>query len=480
MQSRTSKRANAVTGTIPSAHPYMANSVPGIKEQMLKAIGARSIEDLFEQIPRDHRLKRPLDLPEAIRSESALRRHLLDTIRKNGSCEENLSFLGGGCWQHYVPAICDEIAQRSEFLTPVWGTPSSDHGRNQAWFEFSSQIGELVGMDFVGLPVYSWGCAAGHAIRMASRITGRREVLIPRSIDPERLAVIRSYCEPSEMASHIVIALVDFDPRTGRIDLADLKSKISLRTAAVSIDSPNYLGIIESEAADVAAIARKNGAETIIGVDPISLGVLAAPADYGADIVVGTTQPLGIHMNCGGGAGGFIATRDDEKYAREYPTLLISITDTVKSGEYGFGLSLAHQTSYGLREKGKDWTGNSVYLWAIANAVYMALMGPEGFREIGEAIIQRSHYAAALLARIPGVRVLFPSGFFKEFVVNFDGTGKPVSAINAALRAQKIFGGGTLSKHFPALGESALYCVTEIHTKDDVERLADALRRAVR
>src|SRR5262249_30710102 len=148
------------------AHPYMANSVPGIKQQMLAAIGAESIEALFEQIPRDHRLKRPLDLPRAIRSESALRRHLLTALSKNETCEENVSFLGGGCWQHHVPAICDEIAQRSESLTPVWGTPSSDQGRNQAWFEFASQIGELVGMEFVGLPVYSWGCAGGHAIRM--------------------------------------------------------------------------------------------------------------------------------------------------------------------------------------------------------------------------------------------------------------------------------------------------------------------------
>ncbi|MFO0995875.1 MAG: aminomethyl-transferring glycine dehydrogenase subunit GcvPA [Alphaproteobacteria bacterium] len=458
----------------------MPNAVESIKQEMLKSIGARSIDELFEQIPKDHRLKRPLDLPSAIRSEASLRRHLIDTLAKNENCEENLSFLGGGCWQHYVPAICDEIAGRSEFLTPVWGTPSSDHGRNQAWFEFSSQIGELVGLEFVGLPVYSWGCAGGHAIRMAARLTGRREVLIPRSIDPERLAVIRSYCEPPEMASHVAITLVDLDAKTGRVDLGDLKRKISPRTAAVYIDSPNYLGVIESEAAEAAAMARTAGAETIIGVDPISLGVLAPPADYGADIVVGTTQPLGIHMNCGGGVGGFIATRDEEKYAREYPTLLISITETVKEGEVGFGLSLAHQTSYGLREKGKDWTGNSVYLWAVANAVYMALMGPEGFRELGELIVQRSHYAAALIAKIPGVRLAFPSGFFKEFVVNFDGTGKTVAAINATLREHKIFGGRGLSKHFPTLGESALYCVTEVHTKDDLERLADALGRAVR
>ena len=225
-------------------------------------------------------------------------------------------------------------------------------------------------------------------------------------------------------------------------------------------------------------MARAAGAETIVGVDPISLGILAPPAEYGADIVVGTTQPLGVHMNCGGGVCGFIASRDEVRYAREYPTLLLSITDTATPGEFGFGMSLMHQSSYGSREKGKDWTGNSTYLWAIANAVYMALMGPEGFREIGELIIQRAHYAARRLAEIDGVRIRFPAGFFKEFVVDFGGTGRSVKDINKALLARGIFGGKDLSADFPALGQSALYCVTEIHTQADIDRLAAALQEA--
>ena len=462
-----------------TTHPYMANSIGEIKRQMLAESGAGSIAELFDQIPADHRMKTALNLPKAIRSEGELRRHLLQTISKNRSCEDNLSFLGGGCWQHYVPAICDEIAGRSEFLTSVWGTPSSDHGRNQAWFEFCSQIGELVKCDLVGLPVYSWGCAAGHAIRMAARITGRHEVLIPRSIDPERLSVIRNYCEPPEMASSIAVTLVDYDPITGLVKLDDLRAKLSASTAAIYFDTPGYLGTIETQGARIAALARAVGAETIVGVDPISLGILAAPTDYGADIVVGTTQPLGIHMNCGGGVGGFIATRDEERYAREYPTLLISIADTIKEGERGFGLSLAHQSSYGLRDKGKDWTGNSVYLWAIANAVYMSLMGPEGFRELGHLIVQRSHYAAQLLGRIDGVRIIFPSGFFKEFVVNFDDSGMTVHQIAKALRERGIFCGGDLSRDFPELGQSALFCVTEMHGKDDIDRLAGALREVL-
>ncbi|PDQ19743.1 aminomethyl-transferring glycine dehydrogenase [Mesorhizobium sanjuanii] len=453
----------------------MANSVPAIKQEMLDAIGAPSIEALFEQIPADHRMTRELALPPALRSEAELRRHLLAILRKNEDCETNLSFLGGGCWQHHVPAICDEIAGRSEFLTPVWGTPSSDHGRNQAWFEFTSQLGELLDMEIVGLPVYSWGCAAGHAIRMASRLTARHEVIVPRIIDPERLSVIRNYCEPQEMPSHIAVAEIGFDASTGLLDLAELEAKLSSRTAAVYIETPNYLGVIETQAGEVAALAHRAGAEFIVGVDPISLGVLAPPADFGADIVVGTTQPLGVHMNCGGGTGGFIASRDEERYAREYPSLLVSIAETVQPAEHAFGLSLLHQSSYGSREHGKDWTGNSVYLWAISNAVYMSLMGPEGFREVGELIIQQAHYAAKVLAEVPGVDIVFPGGFFKEFVVRFDASGKTVRDVNRALRERGIFGGHDLSAAFPALGQSALYAVTEVHSRSDIDRLAASL-----
>lgn len=462
-----------------SAHPWMANSLADIKQAMLREIGAKSVDELFKQIPASHRTKTPLKLPKQLKSEAELKRHLVGTLARNGHCEQYLSFLGAGCWQHHVPAVVDEIVGRAEFLTPVWGSPQSDHGRNQAWFEYASQIGELLNMEVVQLPVYSWGCAVGHAIRMASRLTGRHQVLVPRLIDPERLSVIRNYCEPTEMSRHIEVVTVGHDRETGGLDLRDLKTKISHRTAAVYVESPSYLGQIEAHGAEIARIARAHGVETIVGADPISLGVLKPPADYGADISVGPTQPLGVHMNCGGGVGGYIASRDEEAYIRQYNGFLISITGTTQPGEYGFSLSCAHQTSYGMREEGRDWTGNSVYLWAIANAVYMSLLGPRGFQEVGELILQQAHYAARAIARIKGVRIIFPKGFFKEFVVNFDGTGKTVARINKALTKRGIFGGKDLSKEFPEFGQSALYCVTEIHTKDDIDRLVSALKEIV-
>jgi len=458
----------------------MANSGSNIKEEMLAVTGAATTEELFEQIPNEHRRKQPLDLPPSLRSETELRRHLVSTLKKNKDAEQYLSFLGAGCWQHHVPAVVDEIVGRTEFLTPVWGSPQSDHGRNQTWFEFNSQLGELLNAEVVQLPVYSWGCAIGHAIRMASRITGRREVLVPHHFDPERLSVVQSYCEPPDMQDHIKIVHIAADPKTGGMNLADLKAQLSENTAAVYFEQPGYLGAIDPQAAKIAALARKQGAETIVGVDPISLGILKAPADYGADIIVGPTQPLGVHMNCGGGVGGFMASRDDEKYVREFNGFLVSIAETQKPGEFGFGLASAHQTSYGMREDGKDWTGNSVYLWAIANAVYMSLLGPEGFREIGELIISRCNYAANVLSQIKGVQVATAGSFFKEFAVNFDGTGKTVAQINKKLRKKhQIFGGKDLSGELPELGQRSLYCVTEVHTQEDIDRLGKAIREVV-
>ncbi len=438
---------------------------------MLAEIGAGSIDELFEQIPSDHRLQRPLELPRQLASESELRRHLADLLNRNGTCEENLSFLGAGCWPHHVPAVVDEIVGRSEFLTPVWGSPQSDHGRNQAWFEFNSQLGELLEMDVVQLPVYSWGCAAGHAIRMASRITGRHQVIVPRWSDPERQAVIRTYCEPREMARHIEVVEVAHDPqdRTDRPQGSE-EEALARRPPPSTSKAPPISASSRPAARRSRALAHAVGAEVIVGADPLSLGILRPPADYGADIVVGPTQPLGVHMNAGGGVGGFIASRDEEKYVREMNGFLVSITETLKPGQYGFALASSHQTSYGMREKGKDWTGNSVYLWAIAAAVYMSLLGPQGFPRN-----RRPHHLAQQLcgeaARpIKGVKVPF-GGFFKEFVVDFSGSGRTVCRINDALRQ----GTGSLAaRTSPAKLRCALsrqtprsICVTEVHTQDD-------------
>lgn len=460
-------------------HPFIPNSPPDIKGAMLRDIGVSDIEELYGEIPEKLRLNRKLQLPKPFLAEYELKKHVASILSKNKTCDENLCFLGGGCWLHYVPAVCDEINQRSEFLTNYIGNGYSDFGKLQAFFEFQSQLGELIGMDVVGRPTYSWGKAAGNAVRMASRITGRNEVVIAKTVGPERLATIRTFCGAAIMSRQIDVKLIDYDPGTGLIDLDDLRKKISSKTAAVYIENPSYLGLIESQGEEVSEITHAHGAVSIVGVDPISLGVMAPPAEYGADIVVGTAQPLGIHMNCGGGVIGFIASRDEEKYVSEYPTFLVSITETAEEGQYGFGLSTYERTSFALREKAKDWEGTSVGLWTVTAAVYMALMGPNGFREIGESIIQKSHYAAKRISEIKGVRVFFQSNFFKEFVVNFDETSKTVGEINKALLPYHIFGGKDISKEFPELGNSSLYCVTEVHSQEEIDKLTTVLREVL-
>ena len=238
-----------------TSHPWMANSVATIKADMLAKIGAASIADLFHQIPEDHRTRHALDLPAAIRSEAALKRHLRVIAAKNRSCETNLSFLGGGIWQHHVPAVCDELVRRQEWLTSVFGSPESDHGRNQAWFEFCSQLGELLDMDLVGMPVYSWGCAAGHAIRMAARLTGRSKVIIAGPVSPERLSVIRTYCASAIDSRAIDVVVCDTKSSTGLADIDALRELVDEVTCAVYLENPNYHGLFEVNASEIGAIA---------------------------------------------------------------------------------------------------------------------------------------------------------------------------------------------------------------------------------
>jgi len=459
----------------PTVYPYIPNSVFTVKNQMLKEVGAKSVEDFFEDVPEKLRLKKKMDLPEPLLSEYSMRRYIEGILSKNKTCQEYLNFLGAGCWQHYVPAVCDEVNQRGEFLTAYAGEPYDDHGRFHALFEYASMMGELLNMDIVNVPTYDWLQAAATSICMASRITSRHEVLVSRTISADLLSKIRDYCKPD-----VEVKLLDYDSETGQLDLNSLETEISSKTAAVYFENPSYLGLIEAHGDEISKIAHDHGSICIVGVDPISLGILAPPVEYGADIVCGDIQPLGMHMQFGGGHAGFIATRDEEKYVAEYPSRLFGIAPTSVEGEYGFGDVFYGRTSFALREKGKEFIGTATALWGITAGVYLALMGPQGMQEIGEEVMQRSHYAMLRLSKINGVEApVFQSTHFKEFVVNFEDTGKTVAEINKALLRHKIFGGKDLTKEFPELENSALYCVTEVHTKDDIDRLASALKEVV-
>lgn len=455
------------------AHPYIPNTVPEVRDAMLKEIGLTSMDQLHDAIPDSLKLDREMNIPAAM-NEYELRRHIEGLLAKNKHGADYLNFLGAGCWQHFIPAVCDEINQRSEFVTAYAGEPYEDHGRFQALFEYQSLLAELVDMDVVNVPTFDWAQAASTAIRMAGRVTGRKTALMPRSVDPDKAAIIRNYCMPV-----MDIQYIEIDPATGKLDVDDLRGKLSGDVAAVYFENPGYLGIIEDQGAAISALAHEAGAVSVVGVDPISLGVLEPPARYGADIVCGDLQPLGMHMNYGGGQAGFIATRDEEKFVMEYPSRLFGIVPTEVEGEYGFGDVAYERTSFALREKGKESVGTQTALWGITAGVYLALLGPAGMQEVGSTIMQKSGYAAKRLAEIPGVSLRFESAFFKEFVVDFNKTGLTVAEINRHLMDEGIFGGKDLSAGYPAWGQCALYCVTEIHTQADVDRLAAALRSIV-
>ena len=449
-------------------YPYIPNSNEAVRKEMLDFIGAKSVEDIYSFIPDEVRMKKPLDIPAPFTTEQELSKHMNSILAEDSTCEENISFLGAGCYDHYVPAICDEINGRSEFLTAYSGDTYADHGKCQAFFEFSSMMGELLDLDVVSFPTYDGGQAASTALMMSRRINGRSKALVPENMNPNLLSQMTCYCEGMQLIG--VKA-----KENGQLDLEDLKAKLDSDVAAVFIQNPCFLGFFEEQGKEIGELAHAAGAEYVVYADPSSLGITEPPADYGADISCGEIQPLGIHMSFGAGLGGYLATRQEEKYVMNYPHHLHNIFKNSK-GQFGYSRALPERTSYYVRDKGVEYLGTCVGLWTVTAAVYLALMGPEGMRELGENILYKSNYAQKKLAGLKGVTMPYAgSHSFMEFVLNFDGTGKTVAEINKALLAKHIFGGYDLSREMPQLGQSMLVCVTEKTALSDIDKLADAL-----
>jgi glycine cleavage system P protein (glycine dehydrogenase) subunit 1 len=458
-------------------YPYIPNSVAETRKEMLEKTGVKDLEELYVEIPERLRFKRQLDLPEALLSEVELRRHVRGILSKNKSCEDFLNFLGAGCYQHHIPAVVDTIVNRGEFLTAYYGSNYSDMGRFQVMFEYVSMLMDLVGMEVAGYPMYDAASSAGTSARMCARVTGRSEILVPETVSRLRMKVIENYCRNSEVTE---LNAISCHPETGLVDLGDVRKKLTQGTAGIYIENPSYLGVIETQGQEIADLAHANGSLLVVEVNPMSLGVIAPPGHYGADIVCGDTQPLGVHMNYGGGVCGFVAVRNVEEHIAELPPLMTSIADLEEGQGFGFNLfAWGERLSYAAREHAKEYTGTATALWSTANAVYMALMGPQGMRDMGETILQKSHYAKKLISGIPRLKTPLRSAHFNEFVVNFDDTGKTVRQINRALLEHRIFGGKDLSVEFPRLGQSALYCVSEIHTAEDIRRLVRALKEVL-
>jgi len=459
-------------------YPYIPNSSPKIKQEMMREAGVESIEEFYADVPKEYRLKNSLNLPTKTMSEYEVKRHIEALLSRNRTISDMSVFLGAGCWPHYVPALVKEIVQRSELLTSYTPyQPEISQGMLQALFEYQSMICSLVDMDVANCSMYDWASALGEAARMAARVDSRNEILVPTIIGPERLATLKAYTEPAG----ILVKKVEYDVEKGELSLEDLKRKLSDKTAAVYVENPSYLGFIETQTEEISQEAHSHAALFIVGIDPTSLGVLKPPGEYGADIVVGEAQPLGNAMNFGGPLLGIMACREDIRLIRQMPGRIVGMTTTQMGGQNGFCMALQTREQHIRRERATSNICTNESLCAVASAVYMALLGPEGLQELGETVMYKAHYAMKLLSGLEGIKTpIFESTHFKEFTVNFDKVGMSVDQINKKLLKHHIQGGKNISEDFPELGQTALYCTTEIHSKQEIDQLAAALERILK
>lgn len=444
-------------------HPYIPNASPAARQEMLTEVGARSVEDFYADIPPHLRLDAPLKLPAPLRSEAELAAHLDELLSRNTAVRAGRSFLGDGCYRHHVPAVVDEIVNRGEFLTAYAGEPYEDHGRFQALWEYQSLMAELLDVEVVNVPAYDGYQAAATALRMAGRATGRRRLLIVGAVPVSRLSRIRDYVR----GAHDLV-LVPADPAAVRAELA------SDGFAALYAGATDATGRIEERLPEFVELAHAEGALAVVDVNPLSLGVLAPPASYRADLTCGDLQPLGIHPSFGGGHAGFIGSQDDPRLVGEYPSRLFGLVPTEVPGEYGFGDVAYERTSFALREGGKEWVGTAAALHAVAAAVYLSLMGPHGMREIGETVLANTAYARRRLGELSGIDLPDPAAVhFADFTVRYTGE-RGAAEVSAALLARGIHGGSPIGER------EGRYCVTELHTKADIDDLAAALEEIVK
>ncbi|OGD55458.1 glycine dehydrogenase (aminomethyl-transferring) [Candidatus Bathyarchaeota archaeon RBG_13_52_12] len=454
------------------AHPYLPNSVPKIKRKMMDEIGVKSIDDLYVNIPEKLRFKGELQVPGPY-TEQEVKKLVSATLEKSThlKCPP---FLGGGVWPHYVPSVVDEVVRRAEFLTSYTPyQPEISQGILQAIFEYQSLICELVEMAVANASMYDWSSALGEAALLAKRLNHRDVILVPSYISPSRLAVLKTYTSPTGMR----VEKVNYDSTTGMMDLEDLKVKAGEKTAAVYVETPSYLGFSEENVDAIGEIAHENKALYIAGVDPISLGVLKAPGSYDVDVVVGEGQPLGNHMSYGGPLLGIFACNHDNAIIRQMPGRIIGITETIADKRRAYVMTLQTREQHIRREKATSNICSNQALCSVASAVYLSLLGPNGLRDLAETCTSKANYSMHRINDLPGVKApIFNAYHFKEFTVKYEK--KKASEVNKVLLAHGYQGGKPLKPDFPELGESALFCVTEMHTKEDIDGLVTALKEA--
>jgi len=432
---------------------YLPKS-PGDREEILKAIGVGSVEELFAPIPAEYRLSRDLKIPRQM-AESEIVDYFRQRSRENG--EGYTSFLGAGAYSHYRPVVIDSLISRGEFLTAY--TPYQaeiSQGTLQSIFEFQTMICELTGMEVANASMYDGSTAAAEAVMMAVRLTGRRGVVVAGSLHPEYREVLATYATHQGMP----LSVTGFGD-DGRLKLAELEKAITPETACVLIQSPNFFGTIEDVAA-VAAIAHKHGAMLVVSIaEAVSLGIVEPPRE--ADVIAMEAQSFGVPLGFGGPHCGVIATR--EKFVRQMPGRLAGQT-VDKQGRRGFVLTLATREQHIRREKATSNICTNQALVALMVNIFMTVYGKVGLQELARHNLAKAAYAAGQFAKHG--KILFSGApRFNEFVVEM---AEDVQQINRRLLRNKIVGGLALKKFYPELGNAALWCCTELTTRTAIDR----------
>lgn len=431
---------------------------------MLQAIGVRSVEELFGDIPPAVRLKRPLKVPPAM-SESEVGRHLRALAAKNADADRYSMFLGAGCYNHFSPAIINHLVLRGEFLTPYTPyQPEVSQGTLQALYEYQSLVCLLTGMEVSNASMYEGASATAEAVLMAQRVTGRDKVVVARAVHPEYRMVARTY------ASQLGISFREVAfTEAGVTDLTQVRKALGDQVACLVVQSPNFFGGIE-DLPQFAEAAHAVGALLVVAVaEPVALGLLKPPGECGADIVTAEGAGMGTGLNYGGPAVGFFATR--EKFIRHMPGRLVGQT-VDREGRTGYVLTLATREQHIRREKATSNICTSESLIANMSGMYMVTMGPQGLREVALLNLRKAAYAKEQLAKVRGVSLRFTGPTFNEFVLR---TKKKPGEVLKGLLKRQIIGGLDLGRFYPELKDCLLVCVTEQKSRSEIDALAKAL-----
>jgi glycine dehydrogenase subunit 1 len=445
--------------------PYFANT-PDDERAMLAAIGVQSVDDLFAMLPADVRLNRPLRLPAAL-SEVELTRNLSELAARNCSASDKVCFLGGGSYDHFIPAVVDAIAARGEFYTSYTPyQPEASQGNLQAFFEYQTLITQLTGMDVSNASLYDGGSAATEAMLMCLSATRRHgNVVAAASVHPEYRQILATYLR------NLNVELVTVGTPDGALAPEDLARAINDQTAGVLIQHPNFFGNLE-EMEQLAEITHRAGALLVVAFDPISLGLLKRPGDYGADIAVAEGQSLGSPMSFGGPYLGIMACR--EEFVRRMPGRITGQT-VDRHGRRCWVLTLQTREQHIRREKATSNICTNQGLFALRATVYLASLGPQGLREVAELCLQKAHYARRELATQTALRPAFDKPFFKEFVVRIGA--KRIDPWLEEASDLGFFAGVSLGRWYPDLSDCCLMAVTEQRTKDEIDRLVGVFSR---